>query len=384
MRFRKGLAAPACFRHAQYAQAALGHGVYRTSTASSSRLSDMPQSSATASGAPLVATTNARPRLHRFARLASLPADSGSSPILPVQRPARVPVGHQAVAGLGLVEFMEGVFHRIKWHGALASRPMHRKFAEIAGYCGSRLLRASERMLPSGSRSSATDIRFSVSVPVLSVHSTVAEPSVSMEAARRVSTRAFEIRHAAHRHEYGEHDRELLRQHGHADGDPSKHRIKPAAPQRAVKNDRHDADGRSAERSQPHQSRGLRLKSGRFGLQRVERLADLADFAARSGGHDMRKAAAPHHQSAGIDKRQIVAARSGAAGRDARRLRSCAPALTRQSAAIHRPEGHWPAPARRRRVRGRLRRAPPDRRAPPRGRRCAYVRCPGSPARGGW
>jgi hypothetical protein len=40
------------------------------------------------------------------------------------------------------------------------------------------------------------DIRFSVSVPVLSVHRTVAEPSVSIEAARRVSTRALEIRQA--------------------------------------------------------------------------------------------------------------------------------------------------------------------------------------------
>ena len=39
-------------------------------------------------------------------------------------------------------------------------------------------------------------MRFSVSVPVLSVHSTVAEPSVSIAAARRVSTRACEIRQA--------------------------------------------------------------------------------------------------------------------------------------------------------------------------------------------
>ena len=46
------------------------------------------------------------------------------------------------------------------------------------------------------SRSSAIDIRFSVSVPVLSVHSTVAEPSVSIAAARRVSTRAREMRQA--------------------------------------------------------------------------------------------------------------------------------------------------------------------------------------------
>ena len=50
--------------------------------------------------------------------------------------------------------------------------------------------------VPSGRRSSAIVMRFSVSVPVLSVHSTVAAPSVSIAEARRVSTRAFEIRQA--------------------------------------------------------------------------------------------------------------------------------------------------------------------------------------------
>ena len=39
-------------------------------------------------------------------------------------------------------------------------------------------------------------MRFSVSVPVLSVHRTVAAPSISMAAARRVSTRACDIRQA--------------------------------------------------------------------------------------------------------------------------------------------------------------------------------------------
>ena len=39
-------------------------------------------------------------------------------------------------------------------------------------------------------------MRFWVSVPVLSVHSTVAAPSVSIAATRRVSTRAREMRQA--------------------------------------------------------------------------------------------------------------------------------------------------------------------------------------------
>ena len=43
---------------------------------------------------------------------------------------------------------------------------------------------------------SAIVIRFSVKVPVLSVHSTVAAPRVSIAAERRVSTPAREIRQA--------------------------------------------------------------------------------------------------------------------------------------------------------------------------------------------
>ena len=39
-------------------------------------------------------------------------------------------------------------------------------------------------------------MRFSVRVPVLSVQRTLAAPSVSMAEARRVSTRAFEMRQA--------------------------------------------------------------------------------------------------------------------------------------------------------------------------------------------
>ena len=51
-------------------------------------------------------------------------------------------------------------------------------------------------MSPSVGETSAMVIRFSVKVPVLSVHKTVAEPSVSIAAARRVRTRAREMRQA--------------------------------------------------------------------------------------------------------------------------------------------------------------------------------------------
>ena len=52
-------------------------------------------------------------------------------------------------------------------------------------------------------RSSAIDIRLTVNVPVLSVHRTVAAPSVSIAEARRVSTRARGNPPRAHRHEDG-------------------------------------------------------------------------------------------------------------------------------------------------------------------------------------
>ena len=49
---------------------------------------------------------------------------------------------------------------------------------------------------PDGIQYSATAIMFSVNVPVLSVHNTVADPNVSIAEARRVSTPAWPMRHA--------------------------------------------------------------------------------------------------------------------------------------------------------------------------------------------
>ena len=62
--------------------------------------------------------------------------------------------------------------------------------------CGTVMSGPSVKASPEGSHNSASDMRFSVSVPVLSVHSTVADPSVSIADARRVSTPTLPIRHA--------------------------------------------------------------------------------------------------------------------------------------------------------------------------------------------
>jgi hypothetical protein len=56
--------------------------------------------------------------------------------------------------------------------------------------------KTSLRRCPDASTTSRTAIRFMVRVPVLSTHSTVAEPSISMAGTRRVSTRLRDIRQA--------------------------------------------------------------------------------------------------------------------------------------------------------------------------------------------
>ncbi len=59
---------------------------------------------------------------------------------------------------------------------------------------GSALPFRMSKLRPSGRRNSAIDMRFWVNVPVLSVHRTVVDPSVSIAAARRASTRTRDRR----------------------------------------------------------------------------------------------------------------------------------------------------------------------------------------------
>lgn len=112
----------------------------------------------------------------------------------------------------------------------------------------------------------------------------------------------------AHRHEHRQHHRKLLRQHRHADGDAGQYGVEPAVAQRAVEHhdQRREAGGDEAEGAN-HRA-GLDLQTRRFGLQRAERLADLADLAAGAGGDDLGEAAAANHQRAGVHRRLIVAA----------------------------------------------------------------------------
>lgn len=76
------------------------------------------------------------------------------------------------------------------WSGLARSAQASR--ARVAGgrVCSGAAVRSSP------ATSSASDMRFSVSVPVLSVHSTVTEPSASMAGARRTSAFCLAMRHA--------------------------------------------------------------------------------------------------------------------------------------------------------------------------------------------
>ena len=101
--------------------------------------------------------------------------------------------------GLGQLlatEIMKRLLHRVEGVARTGEDAELDQVMEVLRHCSRRTPRWAGKLSPFLSRSSAIDIRFSVSVPVLSVHSTVAEPRVSIAAARRVSTRAREIRQA--------------------------------------------------------------------------------------------------------------------------------------------------------------------------------------------
>ena len=114
---------------------------------------------------------------------------------------------------------------------------------------------------------------------------------------------------SAHRHEDREHDRELLGQHRHAERDAGEQRIEPAAAQSAVEQHRQDAHRPPDHGEHPHKPAGLCLQPWRLGLQRAERLADLADFAQCADRDHLADSGPAHDQRTGKHIRQVIAAR---------------------------------------------------------------------------
>ena len=113
----------------------------------------------------------------------------------------------------------------------------------------------------------------------------------------------------AHRHEDGQDDRKLFRQHRHAQRNSGQHGIQPSAAHDSVEQDRQHADCAAENGKQPDDAPCLRLQARRFGFERGQRLADLADLASRADGGHFRQSRASHHQRTGEDLRQVVASR---------------------------------------------------------------------------
>ena len=114
----------------------------------------------------------------------------------------------------------------------------------------------------------------------------------------------------AHRHEDGQDDRKLFRQHRHAQRNSGQHRVQPSAAHDAVEQHREHADPAAENGKQPDDAPCLHLQARRFGFEGGQRLADLADLALRTDGGYFRQSRAAHHQRTGEDLRQVVASRT--------------------------------------------------------------------------
>ena len=120
--------------------------------------------------------------------------------------------------------------------------------------------------------------------------------------------------HCPHGHEHGQHHRELLGQHRHAQRDPGQRRFQPVTPQQAIKQRREQAGGSTQGGEPQHQPPGLLAQARCFGFERGECLADSADLARAAGGHDQAEPGPAHHQRSGIDEGQVIAAGAGHGG----------------------------------------------------------------------
>ena len=113
-----------------------------------------------------------------------------------------------------------------------------------------------------------------------------------------------------HRHEHGQYHRNLRRHHRHAERNAGQQRVEPATSQKSVQQHREYADCATDRREQLNQSAGLCVQSWRLGLERAQRLADLADLAQLADRGHFTDAGAAYHQRTRECVRQIIAART--------------------------------------------------------------------------
>ena len=225
----------------------------------------------------------------------------------------------------------------------------------------------SRKTAPLPCRSSVIDIRFSVNVPVLSVHRTVAEPKDKFNG-RSASGQHPRPRNppSAHGHEHGEHDGKLLRQHRHAERDARQHRVEPSAAQTAVEQHGHAAHHSRDNGEHAHQSPGVpswsRGGSGRRVLSDcpIRPISLQVPVAITSPIPVPRTTSEPEYT---YGKSSPPGLRISAGQHPCEQ--SCAPVRTRQSAAIHPSASRGFERARHRPAPDLLPRAPRHRRAPP-------------------
>ncbi len=151
-------------------------------------------------------------------------------------------------------------------------------------------------------------MRLRVSVPVLSVHSTVAAPSVSMAAARRVSTRDCDSRQAPI-------TVNTVSTSGNSSGSSDMPSAMPpnSASSQSPRSKPYSstADTLSTNpstREYQHDAARLALQPRLLARQPREGAADGADGAAHAGGENHQPARAAHHQRAREHLRRAVAA----------------------------------------------------------------------------
>ncbi len=109
----------------------------------------------------------------------------------------------------------------------------------------------------------------------------------------------------SHRHEDGQDEQELLRQHRHRHGDAGQRAAQPVVVRPDIES-RHDQADREPERREPaDQLACLAMKRRGLGLDGAERLSDAADFAARPRCDDLGEALPCHDHGAGVDDRRI-------------------------------------------------------------------------------
>ncbi len=154
----------------------------------------------------------------------------------------------------------------------------------------------SRRWLPGTSL--ATAIRFSVSVPVLSVHSTVMAPRASIAEARRTRALCWAMRHAPSAKEHGKDDRKLLGEIRHRQGDSRQQSVQPAAARSHIQSGHAAGTTPAQQGKQRNHPPDLALQWRQFGLDAAQLGADPANAGLCADCHDLCRAPAADHQGA--------------------------------------------------------------------------------------